>query len=240
MKKIYGLGLIAIALLLKTNMLFSQDSLTVEPEDGEKTQSIGLYPFNYIGFAYEKKIDADRSWRFYLDLDGSVFSTDDERKSTDQNPGDTTQYRYTSLNTNKDFGIELSGLHIWSIYTQKEFNIFAGVGPQVFINWYSFTNESEYFNTSGELDSKGQYDSDGLDYGVGIIGVFGAGFNLTEELSLYGEYQLKYSIVWRDINELSYRYYPGSGNEYGDITDTSGSGSEFSLSNVLVGIYYSF
>ena len=115
----------------------------------EKTHALDFYLINGVSFAYQQKMSAKSSWRFYVSLSGNAFSLSGSDKMHSYYPSDTSFSKADDSNKRNSQSIAISPQYFYQIKQWGKVRLSLGVGPIFTFRRYhsnydqNFTNQNK-------------------------------------------------------------------------------------------------
>lgn len=229
LKQFSKLSLILILILLSSS-LFAQ----VDSEKADHGVNINF--FNGYAISYKYNTIQDVNYRIYLNLGSSWTDRQDDSKNISSN----NQSRIEKEDNNNTYiSANLSYQFLFNIISQKSFNFYIGVGPNLnyrYEKWEHNTN-SQY----DDYDYFSEYINNSKSFGVGIISLVGIEAYLTKNITLFAETHLVGSRNWSSYERKNNSFnsnYDDNINSSENSSDGSSWNVNLQLVKVGLGIYF--
>ncbi|MFA7418671.1 MAG: hypothetical protein WCZ90_03215 [Melioribacteraceae bacterium] len=236
----FKLATLLLTISLLTNISFAQtcDSTCCEQPQNQ----IQFHLVNDYSVSYLKMLTPTSGLRVKVDIGLSGNSSNSKSTTTSTSNSNVVEKRindYEDKNNNQSVSLILN--HQWFLNVSKGLNVYVGVGPQItYSNDYNNGNGGAYWvwtregDGSSESSSKNEYNINSI--GVGIQAILGLDCKVTERLSILSEFNLSGLYYWDKASQTTFESYSGETRK----TFNSGNSWKYNLSNIKIGIAYSF
>lgn len=224
-KRFSKLTIILILILVST-------SLVAQVNSEKADHGVNINFFNGYAVSYKYNTNQDLNYRIYLSLGSSWSDSKNDSKNTSSNG----QSRTGEDNDNGTyFTTNLSYQFLFNIISQKTFNFYIGVGPNLnyrYENWESNNNEKydsyDYFS---------EYSRKSKTFGVGLISLIGIEAYLTKNITLFAETHLVGSRNWSSTERKDKSFNSNyDDNIYSSESSSDGTSWSANLQLVKVGL----
>jgi hypothetical protein len=221
--------------------IFIFSASLVYSQETPKTDSISCdkaFDFFFInGYAvgYKFKVNENSALRLTLDLRGTYLNSDGESDAQSSFPWDTLSNKSSEERESNNINIAFSASYLYYLLHSKYVSIYAGTGPYLAYNNYSYNNVSKYERLN--VSSRNFHKSNG--FSVGLLSLFGVSGSLNENVDLFAEAQLVTIYEWSKSN-----YEEIENNSSGEVSrrnsESSSDGWALEFSVVRVGMSICF
>ncbi|MCF6271141.1 MAG: hypothetical protein L3J41_15620 [Melioribacteraceae bacterium] len=225
-KQFVKLALIFVFISLSTSLIAQVDSTKAD-------RGVNINFFNGYALAYKWNASQSMNYRVYLSLNSSLsgdkYDSENKYDENTKRTGEQTEDR-TFVNMNLSFQF------LFNIISQKSFNLYLGVGPNLSYSYRKWENNEK--NKSESESSNYEYSSSESSYGVGVVSLIGIEAYLTNTITLFAETHLLGSKSWSNYNNTYSNRYNNSDNTGENSRTGSGWSANFQLVKVGFGIYF--
>ena len=221
-KQLVKLTIILILILLST-------SLNAQVDTTKADKGVNINFFNGYAISYKWNANQNMSYRVYLNLSSSFTNSDYDQESKHN---DTIESTREGNESSYFVYTDLSFQFIFNIISQKSFDFYLGVGPNLNYSYNKWEDENS--NESYDNNYNHGYENSRKSYGVGIISLIGIEAYITNSISLFAETHFTGMKHWSDYSNNS------NGSDYTrESTNTSsGWNANLNLVKVGLGIYF--
>jgi len=228
-------------LLLSIALLTTNISLLAQNDSVSYKSQLQFNLINGYSLSYLNLFCPSSGIRFKIDLGahGSFQNLDRSQSSSDNslnNPFNQQQkFNEEQENVTQNFNIVVN--YLWISNITKEVNLYLGIGPLISYYRNHSENNSKDVPTTQSDYNKSFYEITSSSFGLGLQGVIGVECNLTEKISLLGEFNLNGSYSW-DHWKFSDENETTSLSRAENTED--GHSWNYELNNIKIGIAYRF
>ncbi len=228
-----------VSLLLLANYSFS---FAQEKKSNEEYSSeIKIYFLNSYGAIYQYKYSENSSVRFQLDITGNLLNSDHESSGLSKyENGNAINSNSTRDETTKNYSILISPQYCYALYQNKYFNFYIGAGPS--LSYYFSSYESHEISRSVlSVNETTEFNSinNSRTWSLGLMGLLGIEGNINENLKIFSEVYISENKKWNKIENETNQILE-SKQYFHQTSNYEVNSWEFSISNVTLGISYSF
>ncbi|NQT25390.1 hypothetical protein HQ585_08545 [candidate division KSB1 bacterium] len=225
-------------LLLKHDLLVSEttDSLSIQKE-----KYLFFNLINGLSVSYQKKLRESEAFRLGLHINGAKSYSKGHQDAEIIYEDDDSAEDSDSERKRNSFSVSFTAQYL----LMKEFNsgitLFGGLGPYLGLGVSKNTSNSSHdSNESSHLDIS---TSSSRRITVGVLSSFGCMAKITEGFHIYSEYEISIK-KWYSTGESEHTSkYDSEDSEpwsQNSVRDSNENGWDFLISDVRIGLAYSF
>jgi opacity protein-like surface antigen len=151
-----------------------------------------LSPFQGATLSYKHHLQPSSALRIGLDLSFNDEGSDGAQQNFNN---DTLSSTDNTTLDQSSFVIRLNTQAIWYSETSSEISFFYGTGPFLGYSRYR-QNDERIFSPVGSSQSKSSSEGKGTTWSVGLTGLAGVEWFVSQSISLHGEYGLSLGYFW--------------------------------------------
>ncbi len=224
-----------IKLTLILSLILFSVSLNAQIDNTKTNKGVNINFLNGYAISYKWNTTQKINYRIYLGLNSSLENNKGDFENSYTN---ISNYTIARTQENKSLRMNLSFQFLYNIITQKTYNMYVGIGPNM--NYRYYETKTIVTNKNINNDNTSEYTTKNNSYGFGIISLFGIEAFLTNNISLFAETHLSAQKGWTIENSNSSQYDRiNSNSDFSkQSNNTSGWSAEIQLVKVGLGIYF--